>query len=487
MKNIRLKIIVIAVAVLAVLGVAAAVTADIIARKETVKLCEHSISYYYKDDEGSTRFFYDGVLLDGSVAGYVSAFLSCDGSVGIFSAGTELYRVDGQGIKKIFPAGVLRAALSLDNNTIVFTTSTQLHIYRSDTDSIETVKPDGISGIPAIAAANDGSAVAYTVTAPDGKYAAYIHENGESRLLAEDAYVLAVGENAKTVWYMKPENSALYRMKGSRTKLIAENVSGLVEFNRDLSEAIFDVGGVTNYSRNGSRAKVLVEGASVYTTKPQCASTNGGEAATGSVADCSTLFNCVFYTPLTSSQDQSQKSYNVYFIDRFCRSRELAIGAASFSIYGDKVALIVDRALYTMDRGDPGTAVKLADGVFSFSVKNDGTFYVLALDQKLYYLEGSSSLPLDSNVIHQVLAGGRCLYLKDYSRTGTLMLADGRVPLVTVTDGISHVVSNPAAQFAFSDYYENGLGDRVCDLYASSDGMTFTLALEGIVLPGSAE
>ncbi|MCR5611785.1 MAG: hypothetical protein K6F68_08180 [Clostridiales bacterium] len=474
-------------AVLAVLAIAFAVGADIAAGKETVKHCEHSISYYYKDDEGSTRFFYDDRLLSGSVAGYVSAFLTCDGTVGIFSAGTELYRVSEAGIVKIFPAGVLRAVLSLDNSTIVFTTATQLHIYKSSTDSIETVKPEGISGIPSIAVSNDGATAAYTVKTTDGKYLTYVYENGESRLAAENAYVLAVGSGAKNVWYVDPANSALYNKKGSSARKVAENVSGLVEFNRDLTEAIFDVSGVTNYSKNGSRAKVLVENASVFTTKPECAATNGGDSATGSVADCSTLFNCVFYTPLTSSRDQTVKVYNLYYVDRFCRSRELAIGAEAFAVYGNKLAVTVDRVLYIMNSDDPGTAKTVARDVYSFSVKKNGELYILSLDKTLSYYTDGTKIPLAENVIHQVLAGDRCLFLKDYSKTGKLMLADGRLPLVVVNDSTAHVSVKPGSQFLYTDIYENSFGTKVCDVYSSSDGLNFTLALEGVVFPGAAD
>lgn len=482
MKKTSFKIIVAAAAALAVLAIGVAVAVDLSAGKETVKPCDHSVSYYFTEADGCTHFFYDGKLLEGAVAGYVSAYLTCDGTVGIFSAGTELYRVSESGILKIFPAGVLRAALSLDNGTVVFTTSSQLHIYDAASDSIETVKPEGISGIPAIAVSADGSAAAYTVKTADGRYVTYVHENGESRLLAEDAYILAVGANAKNAWFVRPEGAELYYLKGSRLKKAAENVSGLVEFNRDLSEAIFDIQGVTHYSRNGSRAKALVENASVFTTKPKCASTNGGEFATGSVADCTTLFNCVYYTTLTSSKDQSQKVYNLYFVDRFCRSRELALGASSFSVYGKKLAATVDRDLYIMNSDDPGTAKKIAENVYSFSVRDDGSLYVLALDQKLYFIENGTVLPLAENVIRLVGAGNRGLYLSGYQRTGTLSVADGRLPIVTVTDGIARIASKPGAQFAYSDYYTTDSGKKVCDVYSSSDGLTFTLALEGVVI-----
>lgn len=486
----RTVIIIVAVtlAVLAAAAAAIAVAADIRAGRETVKPCEHSISYFYIDGEGSTRFLYDGKLLDGAVAGSVSAFLSCDGTVAIFSAGSELYRVNESGVSKIFPAGVLRAALSLDNSTVAFTTSTQFHVYRSASDSIETVKPDNAAGIPAIAVSNDGATCAYTVKTADGKYLAYVYENGESRLIAENAYVLAVSSGAKIFWYVDPASSTLYYKKGSSVKKAAENVSGLVEFNRDLTEAMFDISGVTHYSKNGSRARAIVENASVFTTKPQCAATNGGEQATGSVADVSSLFGCVFYTTLTSSRDQSVKVFNLYYVDRFCRSRELALGADSFAVYGNKLAVSVDRTLYVMSSDDPGTARKVADGVYSFSVKDNGDLYALALDKTLYFIDGGeTSLPLAQNVIHQVLVGDRCLYLADYDKTGTLMLADGRRPIVKVMEGVAHYAVKPGVQFLYTDYYENSFGTRVCDVYSSADGHDFSLVLEGAVFPGSEE
>ena len=153
---------------------------------------DNSITYFYSDADGATRFFVNDKLLDDGISGHADAFLSCDGTVGIARGGSGLYRIDGEGIKKIYPAGVDRALLSLDNSMIVFTTATEVHVYDHGTGSIEDIKPEGVTGIASIAISPDGSTVGYSIKSKDGNFYAYAYENGESRKLSNDAYLVAI-------------------------------------------------------------------------------------------------------------------------------------------------------------------------------------------------------------------------------------------------------------------------------------------------------
>ena len=124
---------------------------------------ENSIARYYADEEGATRFIVNSELLENKLAGSVDSFLSCDGKVGIARAGTGLYRVDKDGVLKIYPAGVQSAVLSLDNRLIVFATATELHIYDHKTGELTDLKPEGVKAVPYIAVSPDGNTVGYTV------------------------------------------------------------------------------------------------------------------------------------------------------------------------------------------------------------------------------------------------------------------------------------------------------------------------------------
>ena len=492
MKKTWVKILVISAAALVLLGIAAAVIIDVNAvRGGETGRSEHSLTYFYSDEEGVTRFFYDDKLLADKINGVVDSFLSCDGSVGIARAGACLYRIDGEGITDVYPAGVLRAALSLDNNTIAFTTATQLHIYDHGTGELTDVKPEGVTGVPSIAVSEDGRAVGYTVKTADGAYEAYVYMDGESKKLADNAYILAISPDAKRVWYMEPDTSTLVSMVGGSKKAVAEGVSGLVEFNRKLTEAVFDIAGVTYCSVDRSRAKVLVEGASVFSTKAECTSSQGGDAATGSVGDVSSMFGCVFYSSFSSSSDESARTaYNIYYIDRFRHVKKLALGAYSFGVTedGKTLSCLVDDGLYTMSVKDPGTAVKLADSVYSYNMMRDGSaFFCVGRDISLYLVEpGVSPIPLDQNVTFSVLTrGGRCLYLSDYETTGTLHSVIAHRPSSVVLDDVAYVETMQKAVFAYSGFYEDALGNTVFDVYVSSDGESFALAIKGALKNGS--
>lgn len=490
MKKKWIVIIAIAAAVLAAAGIALAIASGIKAsRPAIVKRSEHSLTFFYADEEGATRFFFDDKLLEDRISGRVDSFLSCDGSVGIARAGTGLYRVDESGITLVYPAGVLRAAVSLDNSVIVFTTATQLHIYDHRTGELKDVKPDGITGIPAIAVSNEGGAAAYTVKTTDGKYEAYSLINGESKKLADNAYVLAVNEGAGTLWYAEPDTASLVRFKNGAKRTVASNVSGSVEFNKDLSEAVFDVAGVTYASKNGNKAGVLVKGASLFSTGAECGSLQGGDEAESTIADASTLFNCVYYQSFTSSSDTSARTrYNVYYIDGRLHVKELAMGAYQFGLTADgkTLACLVDDILYTMKPNDPATAVKVADNIWTYSMIRDGSgFFCIGRDLRLYLLEPGAMSPLAiaSNVTFAaVTEEGRCLYIADFDDdTGTLYSVKAHMPAEEIKDGVAYVETMKNACFLYTDIYEDSLGNKVYDVFVSPDGSAFTPALSAVL------
>ena len=488
MKKKWITISIIAGVILIAAAIAFAVAADIRNnRPANAARSEHSLTYFYADEEGLTRFFFDDKLLDDKIAGRVDSFLSCDGSVGIARAGTGLYRIDGDGALLVYPAGVLRAALSLDNSVIAFTTSTQLHVYDHTTGELSDVKPEGVTGVPAVAVSNDGKTVAYTVKTADGKYEAYSLIDGESKKLADNAYVLAVSEGAKILWYAEPDTASLVCLKNGSKKKVAENVSGSVEFNRDLTEAIFDVASVTYASVNFKKASVLVEGASVFPTGSECGSTQGGDAAESSIADVSTLFNCVFYRSFSSSADSSARTtYNLYYIDGRRHVKELALGAYQFSVTedGKTLSCLVDDVLYTMKPDDPGSAVKAADSIWSYGMKRDGSeYYCIGRDLRLYLLEPGalSPIPIADNVTFASLTDdGTCLYIRDFgSETGTLWSVTAHTPAEKVREGVAYAEIMKKACFAYTGLYEDAVGNKVYDVYVSANGVDFTLALSG--------
>ena len=483
MKKTWVKILIAALAV-AVLAAAAAIALDIRAnRRGKAAAVENSILYFYSDTEGSTRFLVDTELISDRIGGYVDSFLTCNGEAGVARAGTGLYRIDKDGITLIYPAGVDRALLSLDNEVVVFTTATEAHIYDHRTGKVEDIKPDSAAGIPSIVISPDGKTVGYTVRDSDGKYTSYAYENGESRVLADSSYLVAVSDGAEFWYCVKPADASLLYCSEKGEKKIGENVSGLIEFNRDLTETAFDSDGVTYYSIKGSAAKAIVDGASVFSTVTNAASVQCGEECSSKVLDCSTMFNRVFYSFRTSSTDDNARTaYDIWFVNGHRHVTALVKGAFQFYVneQGTKLACLVDKDVYTMDSDDPKTAEKVCTNVYSFNVSKDGSrFYCIGYDRGLYYVEGTVNLKIAEGAVYSVMTPqDKCLFMTDYDTVGTLRLADGRRPVQTISENVVHFEVMPKVCCYYTGIYEDEYGSKVYDVYTSEDGANFTLTLE---------
>lgn len=494
MKKTWVKILAAALAA-ALIAAAVAIVFDIKGSKRPeAKEYEHNINYFYADEEGVTRFLVDSEMLEDRIPGHVDSFISCDGTVGIVRAGTGLFRVDREGVVKIYPAGVLRALLSLDGQKIVFTTATEVHIYDHADGQLEDIKPEAAASIASIVISPDGRTVGYSVKNATGEHTAFAHTAGESRVLGENAYITAIGDDAGFWYYVEPDSVALCYAKGKKVKRIGEGVSGQLEFNRDLTEVTFDMNGTTYYSVKGSSAKPIVKDESVFAAMAACESMQGGESCRSAVKDCSSVFGGVYYSFKTSSTDpNARKIYSLWYVDSNRRAALLANGAYGFSLTKDGgrlSVLMADNVLYMMQANDPKTAQTVSKNVYSYNMSRDGgRFYCLGYDLGLYYIEGSApAVQLAKNTVYTVLAGeDKCLFLADYDSTGKLIYADGDRPLKGVSDGVSHVEAMPAAYLYYTDLYTDTFGNKVYDVYVSANGVDYELALKGALMTSGEE
>ena len=494
MKKTWVKIL-IAALILAAAAIAAAIVLDIRAnRPEQIRAYEHSINYFYADEEGATRFLVDSAVLEDRISGHVDSFLSGDGSAAVVRAGTGLYRVDKDGILLIHPAGVDRALISLDNRVIVFTTATEVHIYDHSTGKVEDIKPDSIVGVESIVLSPDGNTVGYTVKDKEGAYIAYAHENGQSKKLAESAYIMAVSDGAGFYYYIDPEDSSLWYVSDSRQRKLGTGVSSLVEFNRELTQAAFDMEGVTYYSVKGGKPKAIVSGASVYSTKAECTSLQGGEDCQAEVKDCGSIFGCVFYGFKTSSEDESARVvYDLWYVDGRVRATALARNAYKFALTDDKSrlsCLMTDNQLYIMNTGDPSSAQLVGTNVYSYNMSGDGSlFYCIGYDMGLYLVrELSAPVKIAEKAVYSVLTkDNKCLFLANYDEAGDLYITDGIKPIEAIAQDIVHVEAMPKVLFRYSAIYEDQYGKSVYDVYASEDGINWELVIKGALQTSSEE
>lgn len=451
------------------------------------KRLENNIAYYYTPEDTSTRFICNNTLLEDKLGGEVDAFLTCDGSVGIARVGTGLYRVDESGVLMIYPAGVDRALLTADNSRIVFTTATEVHTYDHSTGELSAVDPEDAVSILSIVASPDGGTVGFTAKYADGTFACFAYENGESRKLTNGGYIIGIADNAD-FWYYLTADAEFHYAASGKDKLLGKDAASLFEFNRDMTEAAFDMNGVTYLSRNGGSAKRLIEGESVLATAGECTCTQGGEGCTAYVRQCDSLLGAVFYDYKSAKNEDDQRTvYDLWYVDGGCRATALARGAYQFSISKDRQTLVclLDGSLYRMSIDDPGTAVQVAGNVYSYVASADlGRLYCIGYDRTLYCIEdfGKPERLMDGAVYCVITDAGRCLCIGNYDETGDLFAADGSAEPSQVGSKVYIVETKPAYCCYYSAPYTDESGRTVYDLYTSGDGLSFELALSGVKL-----
>ena len=362
------------------------------------KRVENSISYYYTEADTSTRFICNNTLLEDKLGGEADAIMTCDGTVGIARIGTGLYRIDNDGVLMVHPAGVDRALLSLDGSKIVFTTATEVHVYDHVTDEREDIKPASVTKVLSIVISPDGGTVGYSVRSSDGNWYAYAHTNGESRKLANNAYLVGIADGGEFWYYLTP-SAQLYYASDKGEKLIAEEVSNMLDFNRDMSEILFDTNGVTYMSIGGKSARRLISGVSVLTTAGAYFSTQGGDDCIARVRECDTLTGCVYYNYSSdNNEDNPRTLYNLWYVNSARKAVQLAKGAYQFGISEDGKTLtcLVDDTVYKMDINDPKTAKTVANNVYSYLSSRDArSCYCIGYDRILYYVaDGAAPVSL---------------------------------------------------------------------------------------------
>lgn len=476
------------IGLLAAAGIAAAVALDITGgRRASSKPYEHNINYFYSNTESTTRFVIDAETLTDKLIGNVDAFLSCDGTRAVVRAGGALYSVDKDGVKSLYPAGTDLAILSLDGGKAIFTTATEVHIVDLTTGSTEDIKPEGVSGIGSVVVSPDGKTVGYSVKKGD-KWTAYAHENGESRLLREDACIAGIADGAAYWYFVDMGDYSLRFMKGGRERKLSSSFSGMIEFSRDLKDAIFDEEGVTYYSRMGRDPKPLAEGNSLFTAGLLCSAPQGGGPVNAEVKDTNSLLGRLYYSYRTSSEG-APTVYDLWYVNGRGSAKLLAKNAYKFfeNEDGSRLSvLMADGKLYDMDMGEPKGAQLIASGVADYCSMGDGTFYYIDSNGGLFFVngvKGAKPMQAASGVSSCAVSPEKiCVFL---TKSNELCYAKNGVATELALTGVRHMETMGAAVFCYTEPYTDEYGVSVYDVYSSADGLEWSLAVPAVPRSGN--
>ena len=451
---------------------------------------EHSILYLQSSEDENTYVFYDDAMLDTYIPGSVDAYLTCDGSVALMRGGTGLYRADKDGIIKVYPVGVDRAVLSLDNRFALFSTSTKAHVYDHESGEVTEIEGLNAEEITSLVISPNSKAFAVSVIDENGKTMTYVYKDGETKLLRENACIAAIGDDGESGYYVEAYGNELtgklyYIAKTD--KLIAEKAEANFEISRDLREITFDIEEKTHYSIDGSKAKKLMDASVItYAGKSSCAM--GGKYCTVNIKDVDSIFDCIYYTAYTSQDENSNtlRSYDLYYVSSNRAVTKLVGGTTRFVIGDDgkRIACLVDNDVYTVSAYNPTSPTKVITNCYTFTCTGDlEEFYAVDNYATLKYVRlGESPVTLLANAYFVIMGSDdTCLCINDYEDNGGSLyyVKNGVCSEEPVANGVYSV----EAMHGVVVYYADGSESTgVFDVYASKDAMQFELALEKVQL-----
>ncbi|MBO4879920.1 MAG: hypothetical protein J5544_06635 [Clostridia bacterium] len=454
-------------------------------KQDSPKL-EHNILHFYSVKDSMTTFFLDGKKLSDQIGGGITLVGTVDGQDGFVTAASALYRIDGDGLLKVYPAAVTNAVLSLDGRFILFATSTQVFLYDCGAKKYDQLPDIEAKSIIGLVLSPDGSAAGVAVTTAEDRIVSYVYSDGKTALYGEDRCIAAIANGGKLSYSVGAANGELtgelYCRRDGKDSLIANGASPYFEVNRDLTEITFDIAEKTHISQNGGEAKKLTD-ASVFSMAGAQYSAQGGSAVITLLKNCGTLLDSVFYTN-TKAQDEDGNTlaqYNVYYIDRSLNAAPLAIGTSQFTVSedGKNILCVVDDGLYRVSAYTPTKPQQIASNIYSFCCTADlGTIYSIDMNGNLRRIRnGSSSAILVSGVqLAKMMKNGTVVCYAPTESNGTLIwLKDDKANAIGTNVAYFEVYENAAAYLADYDEATNSY-----DLYIGTDGVNYELAVEDV-------
>lgn len=456
-------------------------------KKQDSPRLEHSLLYFYNKSDNATSFYADGKKLTDRINGAITSIGTVDGREGFVVAASALYRINDEGLLKIYPAAVTNAVPALNGGRILFATATKVHLYdeaSGDYAELEGIEADSIIDL---ALSPSGSAAGVTV-AKDGHMMSYIYSGGKVSQYGADKCIVAVSDDASIVYYIdavdQELSGTLHFVKDGKDSEITAQASPYFELNRDLTEITFDISGKTHISRNGEKARKLADSSMLSYAGSQ--RTNmGGKACTTVLKNTDTMLDGLFYTNLVGedADDNKYDQYDVYYVDSSLSCSTLVLGATQFSASEDRKSIltVVDNALYKVSAYNPKSPELVSSNVYMYCCARDlSDLHCLDVYGNVTRLEnGKKSVALVTGIdLIKRLENGTVLCYCSAERNGTIfaLKVDRAVP-VAVEVNYFEVYGNVVTYL--TNYNET---EHTYDLYISENGEDYELNEQGVLL-----
>lgn len=212
-------------------------------------------------ENGLTKIVLDAKCLDHSIEGtvYTSMQALDKTAAAALTTGKVLFYVTGSGAAQIAGNVSLYDMAASGDAVAYIDAENSLYLYSSEDGKTEKLA-EAAEGY--LAVSPDGKTVLYDVFHDDGYYELYMYHNGETSLLGENLFGIAVADKASYIYVYDAEQTLYVIQDGVKTAL-GEQIETTMQhpfvFNRDLSQILYNASGSIYISQNGSEGQKVAD------------------------------------------------------------------------------------------------------------------------------------------------------------------------------------------------------------------------------------
>lgn len=451
------------------------------ASAETGPLLGANIARVYTPASRESRFILNGEPIEGSVVGKAYFDAAADGRTALAWVDTVVYFVSEKGVDRL-GAGISTAELSFKGDEAFYQLGDKLYKYSLETRSSEVVD-EGIMSVIQFAISPSGASVMFTAVYNDapGEYRTKLLRGGSLAPALEGmaGAVIAVSDDAETVWYMDPSKGFCADVGGETRVVSAEcDAASNYNFTSDLGEVIFSTkdGRQILYRLGDGKTSELGTGFG-YSIKTEIYSMSK-VTLFSYINDVLTFENGLFMLRNTVGESYA---YTVGLIRDDFSVSILAENAKKYAASpdGERIIWLKDEALYSTDMS--GKTEELSSSAVSFDLSPDGkTLLFITSEGLLYSVKDGSFTEIDGSVSSCAALDGCFIYIKDKTgQTGTLCSHSAEGGTRELMPNVSRFNKRHGQVLVYADPEAYGDTD-VYTLFISTNGLGLTKISEGV-------